>query len=41
VDFPTRYAEQLVLVAWADGREFCVHFEQILVHWRQMDQAIK
>ena len=40
-DFPTRYAEQLVLVAWADGREFCLHFEQISVHWRQMDQAKK
>ena len=35
VQFPRRYAEQLVLVAFADGRDFKIHFEQISVNWSE------
>ena len=35
VEFPRRYAEQLVLVAFADGRDFKIHFEQISVNWSE------
>ena len=31
--FPRRYAEQLVLVAFADSRDFRIHFEQMSVNW--------
>lgn len=31
--FPRRYAEQLVLVVFADGRDFKIDFEQISVLW--------
>lgn len=33
LDFEQRYAEKLVLVAWADGQDFRAHFEQISVSW--------
>jgi len=33
VDFAPHYGEKLVLVAWADGRDFRAHFEQITVSW--------
>ena len=32
-EFREEYAEQLVLVAWAQGKPFRVHFEQISVSW--------
>lgn len=35
--FPRRYAEQLVLVAFADGRDFKIHFEQISVNWAPVE----
>jgi hypothetical protein len=35
VTFPRRYAEQLVLLAFADGRDFKIHFEQISVNWSE------
>jgi hypothetical protein len=37
VDFPRRYAEQLVLLAFADGRDFKIHFEQISVNWARAE----
>jgi hypothetical protein len=39
--FPRRYAEQLVLVAWADGRDFRIHFEQISTNWVPATEAHK
>jgi len=33
VDFSRDYAEQLVLIAWGDGHDFCVHFDKISVDW--------
>ena len=35
VSFPRRYAEQLVLVAFADGRDFKIYFEQMSVNWSE------
>jgi len=33
LDFAAEYAEQLVLVGWADGADFRVHFEQVSLSW--------
>jgi hypothetical protein len=38
-DFDPRYGEKLVLVAWADGRDFRAHFEQISVSWISVEGA--
>jgi hypothetical protein len=35
VTFPRRYAEQLVLLAFADGRDFRIHFEEVSVNWSE------
>jgi len=37
VAFPHRYAEQLVLVAFADGRDFKIDFDQISVKWAPVE----
>jgi hypothetical protein len=35
--FPQRYAEQLVLVAFADGRDFKIQFDNISVSWAPIE----
>lgn len=31
--FDIRYTERVVLLAWADGRPFMIHFDDIKVYW--------
>lgn len=35
--FPDKYAEQIAFVAWADGQDFRVNFEQIWLAWTPFD----